>query len=213
MTILNPNIDIKPLEDLIIKNEKIIAVPFNVLNKFPQEMISLFCHRHALYQIPTVELIDFIKNEIGCAQVIEIGSGNGCMGRSLGVKLTDNKMQQLPEIINHYAILKQPVITYGDDVEKIDAISAVKKYKPQVVVASWVTHFWLPGMTSGNVYGIKEEELFENGVEKYIHTGNSDTHQYKPILNKYPVKKYKFPWIISRSMKRELNEIYIFTNK
>ena len=87
-TVINPNIDIKPLEDLMLRDGKIIAVPFNSLNKFPQEQISLFCHKHALYQIPTTELIDFIKNEIGCAQVIEIGSGNGCMGRSLGIKMS-----------------------------------------------------------------------------------------------------------------------------
>ena len=212
MNILNANLNIKPLEDLMIRNGKIIPVPFNELNKFPQEMISLFCHKHALYQIPTTELIDFIKAEIK-GDAIEIGSGNGCIGRSLGILMTDNKMQLRPDVKAIYDIQGQPTITYGDDVEELDAISAVKKYKPTTVVACWVTHLWKEGMTQGNMLGIEEELLFENGVKQYIHVGNSSIHSFKPILDKYPVNKFKFPEIVSRTMKRDLNEIYIFTNR
>ena len=205
--------DIQELERLLLVDGKIQCLPFDVLNNFTQEQISLFCHKWAIYQLPTKELIDFIKIQIGDKSVIEIGSGNGCMGRNLGIRMTDNKMQELPEIIAYYRMMGQPTIKYGDDVEKIDAISAIKKYRPECVVASWVTHKFKEGMESGNALGIEEEEIFGNGVEKYIHIGNEKTHIYKPILNLFPVKKFKHKTIISRSMSREENIIYIFTKK
>lgn len=213
MAILSSNIDLTPLESLMIKDGKFIPVPFEALKGFAQETISVFCHKHALYQMPTTELIDFIKNEIGDSSVIEIGSGNGCIGRSLGIKMTDNKMQQWDIIRAQYELSRQPVITYGNDVEEIDALEAVKKYKPEVVVACWVTHKWKEGLSAGNMFGVEEELMFNNGVKKYIHIGcDSPTtgHQIKPILNKIPVKKLKFPWLVSRSMSRDLNTIYIF---
>lgn len=208
-SILN-NVDIKPLEDLMIKDGKIIAVPFEELNKFSQEELSVFCHKHAIYQVPTTELIQFLKSEIGDLSVLEIGSGNGCIGRSLEIKMTDNKLQLRPEVKIMYDIQGQPIIKYGEDVEELDAIKAVEKYCPQSIVACWVTHKFKEGMAIGNMYGIEEELLFELGVEKYIHVGNENTHGQKPILITHPVKKYKFPWLLSRSMKREDNIIYIF---
>ncbi len=214
LNLLN-NVDVSPLEDLLIRDGKIIPVPFSKLKDFSQESISVFCHKHALYQVPTTELIDFLKSEIGNLPSIEIGAGNGCIGRSLGIMMTDNKMQDLPHIKLLYSMQGQPTVKYGNDVEEIPAIDAVIRYKPKIVVACWVTHFFQEGMTAGNMYGIKEEELFDNGVEKYIHVGNESPttgHTNKPILFKYPVKKYKFPWLLSRSMKKELNTIFIFNS-
>lgn len=209
-TILN-NIDVTPLEEIMISsNGNIIPASFSSIEKFPQEALSVFCHKHALYQLPTTELIDFIKSEIGSTSAIEIGSGNGCIGRSLGIPMTDNKMQLRPQIKMIYEMQGQPIIKYGADVEELDAIKAVEKYYPQTVVACWVTHLFKEGMSMGNMYGIEEEQLFENGVSKYIHIGNEATHSQKPILEKYQVKKLKFPWLLSRSMKREQNVIYIF---
>src|SRR3989304_4554394 len=107
--------------------------------------------------------------------------------------MADNKMQLRPEVKAIYDIQRQPIINSGNDVEELDAISAVKKYNPTTVVACWVTHLWKEGMSQGNMLGIEEELLFENGVKKYVHVGNSSIHSFKPILNKYPVTKHKFP--------------------
>ena len=205
--------DISELESVLLKDGKVQNLPYELLNRFSQEQISLFCHTHAIYQLPTQELIHFIQKHIEGESAIEIGSGNGCMGRSLGIRMTDNKMQELPEVRGYYQMMGQPVIKYGEDVEHIDAISAVKKYQPKVVVASWVTHKFKEGMNVGNALGIEEELLFENGVEKYIHIGNEKTHMYKPILEIFPVRKFKHKTIISRSMARDQNIIYIFTKK
>ena len=212
---MSPNIliesDLSHLESVLLTDGRINCLPFSELNKFSQNELSYFCLKYGIYQLPTQELIDFILKQMGDLPAIEIGSGNGCIGRSLGIKMTDNKMQERPEIKAHYDLLKQPVITYGSDVEHIDAISAVKKYQPKVVVACWVTHLWKEGMEYGNAFGIEEELLFANGVEKYIHIGNENIHMHKPILSMFPVKKYRHKTIVSRSQSREKNIIYVFT--
>ena len=206
-------IDIKELETLLIRDGKINCLPYSKLSNFSQEQITNFCHKHAIYQLPTQELIDFINKHIGGLPAIEIGSGNGCIGRALGIKMTDNKMQNLPEIKLHYAMFQQPTITYGEDVEEIDGIEAVKKYHPKVVVACWVTQKYREGEPDGNYLGVDEELLFEYGVEKYILVGNEKTHASKRILDIFPVRKFKHNTIISRSMDKDKNIVYIFTKK
>ena len=205
--------DISALEGVLLKEGKVQNLPYEELNKFSQQELSLFCHKYAIYQLPTQELIFFIRKHIGGESAIEIGSGNGCMGRSIGIRMTDNKMQEIPEIKGYYELMGQPVIRYGEDVEHIDAISAVKKYHPKVVVASWVTHKYKEGMQVGNSLGIEEELLFENGVEKYIHIGNENVHNQKPILSLFPVRKFKHKTIVSRSLEREKNIVFIFTKQ
>lgn len=200
------------LSELLLTDKgNITPVPFDILNNFTQEELSLFCLMHGVYQLPLVELIQFLRVEIGGRSALEIGAGNGCIGRSLGIKTSDNHMQLIPEIRNYYEnIVRQPIVKYGKDVENLDAISAVKKYKPEVVVACWVTHLYKPGMEVGNPLGIEEELLFANGVKKYIHVGNTDVHSQKPILSKMKYRTYQFPWLVSRSMNRDNNIIYIF---
>lgn len=211
VTIMPNDIDISELESLILKDGKIIPVSYYELSRFSTNQLAMFGHKYAIYQYPTTELLDFINSEIDRKPAIEIGSGNGCIGRNLGIKMTDNKQQEFPEIAAYYRLTGQPTITYGEDVEKIDANSAVKKYNPEVVVACWVTHKWASGGVSGNMHGPEEELMFENGVKKYIHVGNSSIHKDKPILKKIPMKKVIAPWVISRSVKPEFNVIYIFS--
>jgi hypothetical protein len=216
MAVLDNTIDIKPLEELMIHDGKIVPVPFSMIKNIPQEAISLFCHKHALYQFPTTELIDFLKNEIGGEHAIEIGAGNGCIGRSVGIIMTDNWMQTWDDIKKVYFISGQPTITYGKDVEDIPALDAIERFKPKVVVSCWVTHKWHEGMSTGNMYGVEEEKMFDLGVKKYIHVGNVNPttgHTFKPILDKYKVEKLQFPWLVSRSMQRDLNTIYIFNGE
>lgn len=214
---MNPNIlnvtDISKLEKLFFSDGLIKPVAYSDLLEFTQNQISLFCHKHGIYQIPTKELIKFIKSHIGEDSAIEIGSGNGCIGRALGIRMTDNKMQDIPEIKAHYQMMGQPTVNYGSDVEKIDGISAILKYKPKVVVACWVTQKWKPGMEEGNALGVDEELIFKNGVEKYIFIGNEKTHSRKEILEKYPHRKFKHKTIVSRSLDSEKNIAYIFTKK
>lgn len=175
-----------------------------------QTKLKLLCHHNARYLVPTVELIEFLKPYVD-ESTIEIGAGCGDLGRSLGIKMTDSYVQWEPEVISYYERLGQPIIQYGADVEKIDAISAIKKYNPKTVIGGWVTQ-WVdpdkPVTRPGSMYGIKETELLEM-VDTYILIGAEHIHMHKYIME-IPHETIDAPFVRSR---RKDNKIWIWRRR
>lgn len=203
--------DTSYLNSLLLRDGTLIPVSYAALKDFSQEDLSAFCVQQGIYQIITHELVGFIQNEIGGATAIEIGAGNGCLGSNLRIPITDNCMQDWQEIKEFYRQLDQPCVKYHPNILRMDAETAIQQFKPSVVVASWVTEKYRPYAISkkSSVYGVDEKE-FKGRIEKYIHIGNDAVHGDKEILKIFPVKRIKFPWLISRSPMREHNVIYIF---
>lgn len=196
---------------LLLDNGKIKLLSSEFYDKLTFDDIRYFCHMHARYGIPTIESVDIIKEIIGGRSAIEIGSGHGDLGYHLGIKKTDSKIQLNPKVKARYDLLRQPIINYPDDVEKIDAVHAVKKYKPQVVVASWITTYSKdPQCPQSSPYGIKEKSILEL-VETFILVGSVPIHGSKQIM-KLPHDEIASPCLISRS-KRHENRIWIWNNK
>lgn len=206
----NDTLDISSI--LLMENNKIKLLPSDHYKKFTWNEFRLFCHNYSRYGIPTIELIDFLKNEVGNRETIEVGSGCGDLGFHLKTRMTDNKQQKWSWIKKMYEEAQQPVIKYPDDVEEIDALDAVKKYKPQVVIGSWITTYSSNEMPyRSNPNGIKENEILKL-VDTLIIIGNSDVHGDKPIL-KLKHEIIKEPWIVSRAKNPENNCIYIWNTK
>jgi hypothetical protein len=108
--------------------------------------------------------------------------------------------------------MRQPVIRYPDWIEKVEALEAVQKYKPQIVVASWVTH-WIdphapmpPG--GGSMFGVQEDQLLATGVI-YVFIGNLLVHHYKPIM-KRPHRMIELPFLRSRANVPDNDRILIW---
>lgn len=160
----------------------------------------LFGVRHGVYSFPTHELRTFLSNRIAGRSAIEIGAGNGVLAAALGIPATDNRQQEEPEFKAYYARLRQPTIVYGDHVEKLDATSAAAKYRPQVVVACWVTHRYREDRheAEGSMTGIDEEALLD-ACDEYIFIGNEHVHARKPILQR-PHEALTPPWLYSRAI-------------
>lgn len=118
-------------------------------------------------------------------------------------------MQRRPDIMAHYAALKQPLIKYPPDIIELDANDAVEKYTPDVVIGTWVTQKCYLPTEEGNYWGFKED-LFKGKVKKYIFIGNRATHGRKKILKLFPHKTYQFDWLVTRSMQKDKNVIYVF---
>lgn len=204
-------VDLTDLESILIGADGLIRpAPYAELKRFDQNDISYFCWKHGLYQVPTVELIDWLRGEIDGRAAIEIGAGTGSIGTALGIPITDNRLQERPDIAQHYALLNQPVIKYHPSIVDLDGNSAVMVLKPQVVIACWVTQLWEPGVTDGNYWGVDETKVV-NSVEQYIHVGNDLTHARKKVLQHFPFKKFKFDWLLSRSQSKEDNIIYTYS--
>jgi len=163
-----------------------------------------------LYGFPTVELIAWLKEVIADRLAIEIGAGNGILAQGLGIQATDNLMQLEPEVAQHYATLRQTTVPYGANVEKLDALSAISKYKPQVVISQWVTHKYDPNRheAGGNQFGVNEEAVI-NSCETYISIGNLKTHAGKSIWS-LPHKLLKPKFLYSRAFNGARDYIAIF---
>ena len=169
-----------------------------------------FCHFHARYGIITVELALMLNQIIDGRDVIEIGAGCGDIGHHCQIHMTDSKIQEDPLVIKQYEAMQQPIIKYPNEVEKIDALDAVIKYKPKVVIASWVTTYAPKEMDYGSSpHGIKEDKILDL-VDTYILIGNIDIHGDKPIM-RLPHEELYFDWIVSRAKNQENNRIWIWS--
>jgi hypothetical protein len=166
---------------------------------FTQLEIATFAVRHALYCIPTTELVLWLLKELGSASAIEIGAGTGVLARALGIAATDSHQQETPEMVALYTAMDQPVIRYGDDVHRLDAETAIRRFKPDVVLGTWITHRYRADeeWRGGNAYGVREEYVIARA--RYIHVGNEAVHRNKPVLDR-PHRSYRFPWLVSRAM-------------
>lgn len=200
-------------EMLFDANGHLKVYSYEELKDIPHDHIRLFCLQNGIYSLPTTELISFLREEIGeenLNQTIEIGAGNGVYSRELGIRGTDSYMQGDSNIKAYYELYDQTPVSYGEHVEKIDALSAVKKYKPKIVIGAWCTHKYNPNehWRGGNMLGISERNILSR-VEKYIHIGNETIHDKKPLL-RTPHRKIKEKWILSRAESKDRNIIYIW---
>jgi hypothetical protein len=205
--------DISYLEKLLLNEEgNLQIISYEYLKDVPQGDISQFCVKYGFYCLPTIELLTFLQEEIGDQKenTIEIGAGHGAISRFLGIKAVDNYMQESPQIKAYYESLKQTIVPYGKHVEKIDANSAVQKYKPKVVIGAFCTHLYNPRehWREGNQFGINEQKII-NKVDKYIHIGNEKVHGKKPIL-KHQHRSSKAEWLLSRSQNKNQNVIWVW---
>jgi hypothetical protein len=160
---------------------------------------AMLCVQNGLYCLPTDELITWLKEVIGPRKAIEIGAGNGVLGSALGITSTDNFLQDDPSVTAMYAEMRQPVVTYGKNFEKMDALQAIKVHKPSVVIASWVTHLYREDRQNhgGNMFGVSEEDVI-NGCDTYIFIGNNKVHAGKSIW-KMPHTRIEPNWLFSRA--------------
>jgi len=222
--LLPNNRDVSYLNEILLDEQGLLRVlPYEQIAGIEHEDILFFCNKHAIYQIPTQELIDWLREQIGDRSAIEIGSGHGAIGRALDIPRTDSFMQidafngvpsdlmsrqQQQMMTSYFSLLRQPPTDPPEDVEKLNAAEAVEKYNPQVVIGAFITHRWKPGMSGGNEFGVEEEDILA-AAETYIHIGNKSTHYQKPLLDS-PHTMYQFPWLVSRAFNRTENAIWVW---
>lgn len=214
-TTIVSNLDVGQLaNNFLLPSGKLKLVSATEYDNFSHDEIRVFCHKYARYGLPTMELVEFLKEIINGRNAIEIGAGHGDLGCHLNIPMTDSKCQASPQLQLYYSAMGQPTIKYPADVEKLEALDAIKKYQPQVVIGSWVTQ-WLdpnkPATKGGSMYGVKEGELLKL-VETYVVIGNLDSHGDKDIID-LPHEEIVLPGIRSRASNPVNNRIFIWNTK
>lgn len=202
-----------PLPDLLDGHTgQLRLLPASAYDAIPHAAYQLWCHQFARYGLPTVELVDWLRCRIAGRNAIEIGSGAGDLAYHLGIPATDNRMQEWPEIQLHYQIIGQPAIRYPASVQSMDALEAVAHYRPEVVIASWVTEWIDPALPppphGGNMWGVKEDEIVATGCE-YILIGNVHVHGQKKIMA-LPHEEFILPFLRSRSFYPRYDRVWIW---
>lgn len=197
--LLKPD-DVSYLNEILLDEKGLVRVlPADRLHALDQDHLRIWLHHHAVYQFPTTELVEWLRTQIAGRDAIEIGSGNGAIGRALGIPRTDNRCQEWPDVRAYYALTRQPAVRYGEDVQTLNAVEAVRRHKPKVVVACWVTHIYnkREHERGGNMYGVDEDWLV-NRVETYVHVGATSSHSQKRILSR-PHEEIRADWLVSRA--------------
>lgn len=160
---------------------------------------ALFGHRHGIYLFPTTELVEHLTALIAGRKAIEIGAGNGALADALGIPATDNRTQEKPRDGWLLALARHPPVTYGPDVIECHASRAVRRFKPQVVVAAWVSEKYDPARphAGGPFDGVDERDVLLH-CETYILVGNTDVHRHKSIWARPHTIEYP-PFVYSRA--------------
>jgi len=210
MRVINTLPDLSEITGVLMPGGKLTPAPADELRRFNADQLQMFCTAYGIYQIPTIELIDFLRDEIGGEKTVEIGAGNGVIAAALDITATDSYQQARPDIKAHMARLGAVVVSYGERVLMQDAARAMKIHKPKVILGCWVTHKWNPKQPerNGNEWGIDEAAIIRR-VRKYIFVGNSQTHAAKPILE-LPHREINPDWLFSRAEHQSLNRIWIW---
>ena len=192
---------------LLSEDGRIKLLPAAAYAGIPDVDLVVWCARQARYCLPTVELVDWLRDVIGSRSCIEIGAGNGDLCYHLGIQGVDNFHQNLPDVKAYYDAIGQAITRPTPGVLQMEANDAVRIFKPRVVIGAWITHKWVGG-TIGNMNGPTEEDIISR-VETYIHIGNHRVHDEKPAL-RLPHECVTFPWLISRSLTPESNAIWVW---
>ena len=205
--------DIAYLDKILMPEGLLIAHPSKVYEDIPYDHLRLWCHTHAIYGLPSVELLDLLRTLFE-GVTIEIGGGDGVFGRELHIPSTDSYIQNSPEMRLYYQALQQPTVKYGTNVFAMDAVDAAKHFGARTVFGSWVTQKTTdsdPVNTAGCFAGIDEFAL-SRLVKRYIVFGNKRIHADKKIF-KLPgirVDEYAGAYMWSRAAAPTENRVWVF---
>lgn len=202
--------DTRPIREGVYKDGEFQILDSSFWNQFSREQILMFMNEESLYVLPTEELLCFLDHEIGENTAIEVGAGIGIIGRELSIRTTDSHQQSDAFMKQLYKAYNTPPIKYPKYIEKIDAVSAARKYRPHTILGCFVTHKWRHDTQSGNDFGIDMTKMF-SFAKKFILVGNKKIHKDNPLM-RIPHMEIELEGLITRGAVPELNRIFIWNH-
>jgi hypothetical protein len=205
--------DVAALDAECFRDGLLRVPPASFYARFDQNALSAWCVVRGLYLLPTLELVSLLRTMIGEDRAIEVAAGNGALGRALGIPVTDSRQHEQPDVARFYAQVGQAVTPYAPDVERLTAIEAVDKYRPQVVLGSWITHRFderYP-QRGGNPDGVDCVELYGRAfVQTIILIGHERVNRYQPLLQQPHTTLRPPGMLFARPLDAGLNVIWVW---
>lgn len=215
-TRLIENIDATYLDRLLLDDRGLPkAVRAQALLRIREDHRLAWAKQRGVYQFVTTELLDFLREIIGDRTALEICAGLGGIGRNLGIPMTDAAVHLNEMAQNLYGLLREVAIDPPDDIDRLEASDAVRKYKPQVVIGAYASQtsaysLVMPHAPS-SLYGVYDLDILAN-CETYVLIGNAKTHADRLAFYLRPKWIYE-PWLITRSFDQTQNRIWVWDNR
>jgi hypothetical protein len=214
-TALEP-FDLAPFDELLLDSSgRLKLLPAAELHRLRRDQLGYWCQVHGRYTLPTLELVEWLKEKIGGREALEIGAGAGDLAYHLGIRATDSYIQQeSPAYLLFYSALGVPPTMPPPEVERLEALEAVRKYKPEVVVGAWITQLYRPPVRKtdqhyGSIYGVDEMKL-RLEVDTYINIGHQKIHKQKSLL-RFKHREHRLPFLVSRSQDATGDVVWIWS--
>ena len=231
------------VNSLVGTTGRIYPIPYSHIKDDTLDTLNVVMQALGLYTFPTLELCEWLYSQIDDNpeyephSAIEICAGTGWIGRQLGIPTTDIKNMENPEVQKIMLDSRSIPTIYADDVETLEASDAVSKYKPDIVIGSYVTsrqlvdkvdkrkaktvgiHMPNGGIITQNLMDIVRKEIKVGAdvksicrkVYKVILVCNMRVHRNESYMS-LPHKTLSFPWLITRGDASQAR-ILIFENK
>jgi len=231
------------VNSLIGSDGCIYPIPYSFIKDDTLDTLNWVMQALGLYTFPTLELCEWLESQIDDNpeyephSAIEICAGTGWIGRQLRIPITDVKNMENPEVQKVMLDSMSVPTIYANDVETLEASEAINKYKPDIVIGSYVTSKQLidkidrkkaitigvklpyGGVLKQNLIDIVRKEV-KVGVDvrgicrkvyKVILVCNMRVHRNESYIS-LPHKTLSFPWLVTRGDTSQ-SKILIFENK
>lgn len=231
------------VKSLVGPDGRIYPILYSHIQNDTLDTLNLIMQALGLYTFPTFELCEWLESQIDDNpeyephSAIEICGGTGWIGRQLGIPITDIKNMENLEVQKVMLDSMSVPTIYADDVETLEASEAVNKYKPDIVIGSYVTSKQLVdkidrkkavtigvklpygGVIKQNLMDIVKKEV-KVGVDiqsicrkvyKVILVCNMRTHKNESYMS-IPHQTLSFPWLVTRGDVSQAR-ILVFENK
>lgn len=192
-------------------------VPAEEILKLGDHNRQILMTQLGLYVWPTQELVEFFKKHItNKTSVLELGAGNGVLGKTLGWNSTDNFSQsnqfnarnKQEKLYNAMALMQLQAyniapVNYGSNVINLDAYDAIREYKASAIVGLYLTDITQNEFTIDLV-----DALLHANTETFYLVGNMNTHHNKSPIFEFKHEAIKLEGLVIRHEKNELGRIF-----
>lgn len=170
--------------------------------KLPRGRLERICEHNPwgpIYLIPTRRFLRALAGHIravGAREVVEVAAGDGHLGRSLQriapdlrVRMTDSGAWQRPEArmnaTERRTLRGVKGLRPGGDVLRLDALQAVRRFRPDLVLVSWLP----PGPLLSRLVRSNVRYVLEIGAGSGI-TGDIRAWRYPHEFLEGPIERH-----------------------
>ena len=162
------DVDTDYLDQILLDRGLVRPVRWKKLRRVPYAHIKTWCVRQGIYQLPTWELIEWLKEAIGGRTAIEICAGRSCLGRHLGVPMSDSYLHLHPDMQRMYRIAQADPDPTAGRRGAFDRQRGGGEVQAAGCVGAWVTQYGTEGLDQTNPCG--NERAGNPGRRLYLHS-------------------------------------------